>query len=341
MAKDKTIRLNQDAVTGAVSKVSNKIEDLNTAKSKVKSAYYKLKMDDIFSVQSLSKELYANLSSIERDLNYYNNLLENYCNAAKEGVILIGKVDSGSTVPTPNSKKSSWKNILKKYGVGVGTMLAVSPVVSAVTIGGIIFSNKNMNRNSSSSVTKIKSWKDQDGTEEKSNSVHEYYETVKAEHEQWIATHTYQIYRRKVKNLTSEMDLKQGNYHKSGISFEHEGCCAVAYAAGLKLTTGVSYDPTSLVNGSCQCTWSKGGVASYKRECNLSEIYQSVKNGKPVLFDCNGHWTLITGVNKDADVNNLTYSNFNAIDPAYGDERNLTSVYHFSSSSITGTKFFL
>ncbi len=137
------------------------------------------------------------------------------------------------------------------------------------------------------------------------------------------------------------MSMNQHDYHRAGVNFEGEGCCATAYAAGLKMTTGMNYNPTDLVNGSCQCTWDKGGVAPYQYDCNLGNIYSSVNNGKPVLIDCNGHWSLITGINKSADVNNLQFSDFTAIDPCYGDERNLTDVYHFNSGAVTGTKYFV
>ena len=60
------------------------------------------------------------------------------------------------------------------------------------------------------------------------------------------------------------------------------------------------------------------------------------------LYEGGQHWVLITGVNEGADVSNLTYMDFKAIDPATGTERSFSDLINaYPGLSIWGYQQFI
>lgn len=145
--------------------------------------------------------------------------------------------------------------------------------------------------------------------------------------------------------------LRQGDYNEFNQPYGYNaGCCAVAYAAGLSIVTGNAYNPTQFWYGGL--THYDAGHKSGWEDFNADKIYQELQAGHPFQIayiysdspieqtDAD-HFVLIIGVKEDANFKNLQFEDFIVIDPAYGDERLLTSSWNFNTNRVTGGFFLM
>lgn len=133
--------------------------------------------------------------------------------------------------------------------------------------------------------------------------------------------------------------LCQGDYPEFEKPYDYNaGCCALAYAVGLSIVNGEPVDPTKYwYNGTTNYEKDTVTWASY----DASEIISELRNGKPTMLhylygERGEHWVLIIGVRNGANPNNLNMSDFEVLDPAYGDIRLLTDSYKFNSAGVDG-----
>ena len=110
------------------------------------------------------------------------------------------------------------------------------------------------------------------------------------------------------------------------------GCCATTYAIGLSIVNDKSYNPTDYWYGGAT-HYDEGGITDYIDGFDVNGIYKSLLDGKPSmchyghnLYDGGQHYVLITGIKENADINNLTYKDFVAIDVATGTEQSLAEI---------------
>jgi formylglycine-generating enzyme required for sulfatase activity len=133
--------------------------------------------------------------------------------------------------------------------------------------------------------------------------------------------------------------LNQHDYSAFYNGRSNVGCCAVSYAMGVSIVTGIPRDPTKYWRGNqTYYTDSPVGWVSY----DAAEIYAALKNGEPTMLNytyansSGQHWVLIVGVRDGADENNLQMEDFEAIDPNTGDKRKLTETYKFNPNGVNG-----
>jgi len=140
--------------------------------------------------------------------------------------------------------------------------------------------------------------------------------------------------------------VKQGDYSYFTQPYGYNaGCCAVAYAAGISIVTGQPCDPTQF--------WYDGythydaGHRTEWQSYDSERIYNELKNGHPFqlayIYSTSpleqtdaDHFVLVTGVREGADVKNLQYSDFIALDPATGREVPLNETWKFNPDRVTG-----
>ncbi len=146
--------------------------------------------------------------------------------------------------------------------------------------------------------------------------------------------------------LTPNMEghsMKQTDYYLPNKG-SNIGCCATAYAIGMSIVNGRYYNPENTFTD--QCVWSWGGVENYQSGINFQQVYDKLKQGKPVMFhygfgqkDRNGyrpqHWVLINGINTGANYEQLDYKDFKIIDPGAGEtEKNLGDLVNSTSGFV-------
>lgn len=126
------------------------------------------------------------------------------------------------------------------------------------------------------------------------------------------------------------------------------GCCATTYAIGLSIVNGKSYNPTKYwYDGLTH--FDDGGISDYIHGFNANDIYKSLLNGKPTmchyghnLYPGGEHYVLITGINENADLNNLTYKDFVVIDVATGTQHSLADIEKkYTGFNLWGYHLFL
>lgn len=144
--------------------------------------------------------------------------------------------------------------------------------------------------------------------------------------------------------------LRQGDYNEFTYPYGYNaGCCAVSYAVGLSIVTGHSYDPTSFWYGGT--THYDAGHRTGWCEYDAKQLSSNLQAGIPFqmayIYDSSpagqtdaDHFVLITGIREGANLNNLSFDDFLAIDPAYGDERPLSQCWKFNANRVTGGFYF-
>ncbi|MCR5105553.1 MAG: hypothetical protein K6B68_14050 [Eubacterium sp.] len=140
--------------------------------------------------------------------------------------------------------------------------------------------------------------------------------------------------------------LDQRSYKLYGDNGENWGCCATAYATGLSIVTGRSYNPESFWR--YKCTYYDQGHVNAYTSYNATTIYNNLLAGKPTMvhykyYKGNGtseHWVLVIGVRSGAIKSNIQFSDFTVIDPWGGAEKSLSSVGYFGSRYSMGMKTF-
>ncbi|MDY3998712.1 MAG: RICIN domain-containing protein [Blautia sp.] len=146
------------------------------------------------------------------------------------------------------------------------------------------------------------------------------------------------------------ISMRQGDYSAFTVPYGYNaGCCATAYAVGLSIVKGKSYNPTLYWHDGPYgyCTYFDAGGVDTEKTYNATTIYNALKRGKPTMLhyayanNSGEHWVLIIGVRSGANENNLSYSDFIVIDPASGLEKSLTSSYKFAGGKVKGMKVFL
>ena len=138
-------------------------------------------------------------------------------------------------------------------------------------------------------------------------------------------------------HMSGSLDQNAYNlYNYSGTA--NWGCCATAYATGLSIITGQSYNPESFWYG--QTTHYTQGHVGNTTAFDANAIYNNLLAGKPTMVHyeyykgdyTSEHWVLIIGVRDGAQQNSLQYSDFTVIDPWGGAEKNLTSIGYWGST---------
>ncbi len=141
--------------------------------------------------------------------------------------------------------------------------------------------------------------------------------------------------------------LDQNSYRLYGDNGENWGCCATAYAIGLSIVNGRSYNPESFWR--YKSTYYDQGRVNNYTSYNAATIYNNLLAGKPTMvhyeyIKSNGkhgeHWVLVIGIRSGANKNNIQFSDFTIIDPWGGAEKNLTSAGYFGSRTSVGMKTF-
>ena len=155
-------------------------------------------------------------------------------------------------------------------------------------------------------------------------------------------------------SLQHSMDVPMNQYDPQYASVftqpygYNAGCCATIYATGMSIVNGRSYTPTDYwYNGTTN--YEPNTLSEYSHGFDANVVYKSLMAGKPTmchyghnLYDGGQHWVLITGVNDGADISNLTYMDFKAIDPATGTERNFSELVNaYPGLNLWGHQQFL
>ena len=144
--------------------------------------------------------------------------------------------------------------------------------------------------------------------------------------------------------------LSQNSYNLYGYDtdlqcWKNWGCCAMAYATGLSIVNGRSYNPESFWRNQ-GCDFSGGGVNG-STDFNARIIYDKLVQGKPTLvhyeygkYTTSQHWVLVIGVRGGVNKDAIQFSDFVIIDPWDGVEKNLTSAGSFGSRFYIGMRTF-
>ena len=131
--------------------------------------------------------------------------------------------------------------------------------------------------------------------------------------------------------------LDQNSYQLYGYNtvtgkWENWGCCATAYATGLSVITGRSYNPENFWRNS-GANYDEGHVND-PVNIDAKTVYNNLMQGKPTLvhyyYNDSQHWVLVIGIRSGALIDRLQYSDFTVVDPWGGAEKNLTSVGYWS-----------
>ena len=139
--------------------------------------------------------------------------------------------------------------------------------------------------------------------------------------------------------------LKQGSYSAFVSNGVNYGCCAMSYAIGLSIVNRQAYNPTSFWYGGTT-HYNKGGVGAGVSPFDAGRVYRALQNGKPTMINyryknnTGQHWVLIMGIRGGADINQLTYDDFYAIDPVTGSQVTLTSSSKWGGCTVVGIKVF-
>lgn len=139
--------------------------------------------------------------------------------------------------------------------------------------------------------------------------------------------------------------MSQYGYNMTNSAGKNVGCMATAYAIGQSIVTGEPQSPLKYWTGS-QATCRDAKVSDYIG-VDLHSIYDNLRQGKPVLFHFTHsksggqHWVVITGVHGGVDEKNLSFADFNIIDPGDGKAKGLQDVLNqYSGSNPAGMKLF-
>ena len=139
--------------------------------------------------------------------------------------------------------------------------------------------------------------------------------------------------------------LKQGSYSAFVSNGVNYGCCAMSYAIGLSIVNRQAYDPTSFWYGGTT-HYNKGGIGADISSFDAGTVYRALQNGKPTMINyryannTGQHWVLIMGIRGGADINQLTYDDFYAIDPVTGSQVTLTSSSKWGGCTVVRIKVF-
>lgn len=139
--------------------------------------------------------------------------------------------------------------------------------------------------------------------------------------------------------------LKQGSYSAFVSNGVNYGCCAMSYAIGLSIVNRQAYNPTSFWYGETT-HYNKGGIGADISPFDAGTVYRALQNGKPTMINyryannTGQHWVLIMGIRGGADINQLTYDDFYAIDPVTGSQVTLTSSSKWGGCTVVRIKVF-
>lgn len=323
------VKLTFNEVRESIKKIEDQINILEGSVSDISSAYNKLLLDDIFSLENYSIKLFHDINLTNTKIKKIKKKLEVLKSNADTAIKRIAEADensSGNQTGASVDVKGS-KGWLKWMGIVTAPEGFI--IYSMVSIIGHLFLGDG--DSSGTEITSIAPWKEKDLVEEKAKEVHSYYEEIMAHHEEWLAAQSNYTY--EGVNYTTISGFRDGIMKQS----TNYNCTSTAWCYGDHLITGHYYSAEDTLKwpqwGADGAQFPEHGeVVGYdgKYDSMLRLAYSEMEKGKPCVFYGNRskqpHAVTIVGVVNGVDASNLKMSDFLVVDPADGKIKRLDQV---------------